>query len=299
MNLFKVRQKELREFLSLFQISVANIRIDNGMLCGNGSCSYENRGISIGGMPCFSKYGIRGMLDDRDVIASLVAMCHEERHFNASRSPLTDRRIAISVISGMFNPEYYMNAWFELPCEIDAEAMGVGRAWTVARAVYPGDADALMLGYVNRRAEGSTYVIPPVDGGYTSEKQVEDAFEKAYEKSLVKFREPQGSFTRHEMDLVTNLLCEDHRFRRDMYYHFDKITDHMPGPEKDRMMASLVLSVHPEIQDLFTCLKGVDLSVVTVFGKPLPERSKDGPPDRELLDMPGPTGPVQPGFEKY
>lgn len=279
--------------------SELNVMLNKKLPCLVSSMDYNASMIDIGMKPVFSSNSVGSYMDDRDVVMPVVAIGHESRHYKLSKSPNMDVRVALSVVSGMYNPDYYICAWKELPCEIDAEFSGIMQAWDAISAICPDVVDCVMLDYVNWKTVETSYPIPAVDGGYAKKSQVISAFEEAYENSFVKSREAQGGFTKYEKDLVTNLLCEGGHFRPEMYYHFDKIIDHMPGPEKDRMMASLVLSVHPEIQDLFTCLKGVDLSVATVFGKPLPERSKDGPPDRELPDIPGPTGPVQPGFEKY
>lgn len=97
-----------------------------------------------------------------------------------------------------------------------------------------------------------------------------DAFDAAGRASLYLPRTPHRNF----------LFCDDESIQlvkqgfRDYKasknaYHADKLIDRMPGMQKDRMMASLVLTLRPELLNDYPELKQVDLSVESVFGKPL------------------------------
>lgn len=173
--------------------------------------------------------------------------------------------IGVSMISVFGNHDYYVNCWDELPHEIDAECHGVLETWDVLLDACPGEADRLMLGFVNERAENTQYVIRPPEGGFLYKEQVEKAFSDAYDEALSEPRRPHPGFRRYG-DAVSRMTCEDGRVRPEFHEILDAFMEPVDGATKDRMMASLACLADPSNQWLVACLKDEDLSVRTVFG---------------------------------
>lgn len=183
----------------------------------------------------------------------------------------------ISEVSVAYNLTYYQAAWKELPHEINAENTGVKLAWNAMKHIFPEKADDYMLEYVNFRTENTTYMIPAKQGGYQSYEEVMDAFETAMDKSLNQPRTPQGRFLRYEDESIQLLMQGyDNYLRSPNAYHADKLIDTMPGAQKDRMLAALILQLHPDILEERPLVKQENLTVEHEFGRPLKIKTLPG-----------------------
>lgn len=130
--------------------------------------------------------------------------------------------------------------------------------------------------------------VKACNGRYQSYEEIMDAFETAMDKSLTRPRIPQGRFLRYNDESI-RLLTQgyDNYLRSPNAYHAGKLIDTMPGEKKDRMLAALVIQVHPDILDERPLLKSENLTVEHEFGHPLkiktlPEQQTSKQIDDEL-----------------
>lgn len=115
--------------------------------------------------------------------------------------------------------------------------------------IFPEKADDYMLEYVNFRTENTTYMIPA----------------------------KQGRFLRYEDESIQLLMQGyDNYLRSPNAYHADKLIDTMPGAQKDRMLAALILQLHPDILEERPLVKQENLTVEHEFGRPLKIKTLPG-----------------------
>lgn len=205
-----------------------------------------------------------------NLVRAGIVLFHEAAHYERHANSSTRSEILISELSKYGNPNYYAQSWSELPHEIDAEFTGVVSMWNALESEFPDKADACMLRFVNWWAANTDYMIRTVPGGYASRAQVEDAFDRAYETSLCEPRRFQPGFLRYE-DEVSRLLTNESVLRFEYREHYKKLVGNVPGAQKDQMMASLVLHLHPELGDAYPKRIVKALNAETAFGFPLPE----------------------------
>lgn len=221
-----------------------------------------------------------------------VALYHEYGHYFQNYGFDKDILCMISEVSVIRNTGYYVDAWETLPHEIKAEGMGVSLAWDAMESMFPGKADVCMLEYINYRANDTMYMLPAKPGaGYQSRDEVEDAFETAMDDSL---RMPRKQLTRllyydGESSQLLMQGCKNRHITPNAY-HADRLIDTMPGMNRDRMLASLVLTLHPDILDERPELVPESLTVEHEFGRSLDvstlpdgvEPVRDGAPMRSF-----------------
>lgn len=248
------------------------------------------RGLSrSSGRSVFSifKHDEPAKVSDSSFIECLVTLGHEYGHYLQDCGPDFDIYDSVSGLSAVGNLGYYRDAWRFMPCEIDAESVGVGLAWDFMSGVFPESADSCMLSYVNRMARHPNYVLSNSGPEFASRSDVVDAFAKAKADSLYNPR-PAKPFSQFRSDMVYRLLVPDvNNLARSPYLAFyDKLTDRMPGAEKDEMMAALVLHVQPDWQYARKEMMAVDLSIEHKFGMPFPETTEAS---RNRLGISGPV----------
>lgn len=246
----------------------------DGIVIGEGNVDnyqydFSDMKVGIGGISGKHKFPF-SHVDDLSFTRAVVTLFHEYGHYVqdwGSDKSLTDAVSEVSVIGNQF---YYQNGWKEFPHEISAEMMGVSLGWNAMESMFPGKADACMLEYVNFRSERTSYMLPCKNGGYQSRIEVEQAFELAMERSLHAPRALQARFLTYRDESV-QLLMQGYKNRRSTpnAYHVDMLIDRMTGEQKDKMMASLVIQLHPELLVERPILERADLSVANVFGRPL------------------------------
>lgn len=227
-------------------------------------------------------------VDDLAFTRTVITLYHEYGHYLQNYGTNKHIPSMISEVSVVHNITYYKHAWKELPHEINAEKTGINLAWTTLEKAFPGKSNKCMLEYVNFRAENTSYMIPAKQGGYQSYEEIMDAFETAMDKSLTRPRIPQGRFLRYNDESI-RLLTQgyDNYLRSPNAYHAGKLIDTMPGEKKDRMLAALVIQVHPDILNERPPLKSENLTVKHEFGRPLkvktlPEQQTSKQIDDEL-----------------
>lgn len=216
-------------------------------------------------------------VSDLSFTRTIVALYHEYGHYLQNYGPEKDMPSMISEVSVIKNEKYYKHAWSELPHEINAEATGVILAWRAMENAFPDHANECMLDYINYRTQNTTYMIPAKQNGYESKNEIMTAFNKAIHKSIYEPRTPQGRFLRYEDESI-QLLTQGYEnyLRSPNAYHADKLIDTMPGAQKDRMLAALVLQLHPDILEERPLLKSENLTVEHEFGRQLKVKTLPG-----------------------
>lgn len=250
---------------------------------GFGSCSNHDGDVSkikvnTGG--AFDRLRLPwSRMDDLTFTTMVTTLYHEYGHYMQNHGPLEYRRVenAVSELSAVGNGDYYFNNWRQLPHEISAEATGVSMAWDYMERMFPGKADACMLNYLNHRMNVSTYMIDREDGLFQSKSDVMSALHAAWDRSVYEPRVSYGDIRRQDNESVL-LLDPDRQhgyvFRSPYDEFWNKLIDTMPGSQKDRKMAALVLHVRPEEKLRRPVLAQEDLSIEHEFGKPFPESTE-------------------------
>lgn len=221
-----------------------------------------------------------------------VALYHEYGHYFQNYGLDKDILCMISEVSVIRNTGYYIDAWETLPHEIKAEGMGVSLAWDAMESMFPGKADVCMLEYINYRANDTMYMLPAKPGaGYQSRDEVEDAFETAMDDSLHMPRKQLTRLLYYDGESSQLLMqgCKNRHITPNAY-HADRLIDTMPGMNRDRMLAALVLTLHPDILDERPELVPENLTVEHEFGRSLAvstlpdgvEPVRDGAPMRSF-----------------
>lgn len=241
----------------------------------------------------FGESGEPRVVDDLSFVACLVTLGHEYGHYLQDYGPDYDAYDIISEISAVGNRGYYNKMSKFLPYEIDAEEVGVTMAWDVMTSIFPNYADSCMLEYMNHMARQSEYFISNNGSDFKSKTDVLSAFAKAKHDSIYESRE-LVSFHQFRSDVVYRLLVPDvnNLVRSPYLKFFDKITDHMTGEKKDRMMAALMIHVRPGLLSIREELQHEDLSVEHEFGLPFPETSEESCRRLSIPYLPDLSGPL-------
>ena len=213
-------------------------------------------------------------IEDRNFVKIGVTLFHEVDHYQQHTKEHI-KECLLSELSKYNNDSYYKESWHELPHEIHAEYSGVMTMWEVMEQEFTLEqADACMLDYINQKADHTRYIIPPAPEGYQSKTEVEHAFEEAYERSLTKVRKFQPNFLRYK-DEASRLLTDDGILRIEYQRHYHTLIGNIPGEQKDRLMSSLVVHLHPELQEEYPALEFHGLSIKQTFHLPAPETTEE------------------------
>lgn len=210
-------------------------------------------------------------VSDLTFTRTAVALYHEYGHYFQNYGSDKDILCMISEVSVIRNTGYYVDAWETLPHEIKAEGMGVSLAWNAMESMFPGKADACMLDYINYRANDTMYMLPAKPGaGYQSRDEVEDAFDMAMDNALHMPRKPLPGLLYYDGESSQLVMqgCKNRHISPNAY-HADRLIDTMPGMNRDRMLAALVLTLHPDILDERLELVPENLTVEHEFGRSL------------------------------
>lgn len=200
---------------------------------------------------------------DLDFTQVLVSLYHEKTHVDQDFDINVDVPIALSEIATYKNLMLTKATWRERPHEIDAEFSGVMGAWDFLSDMCHAqkDADACMLDYINFRCRNSDYMLSARENGYESKDQVVRAFEDAYNSSLNDPRIVVGGLNGLKDEF--NMLLESDKGIQSLFYPwFRQILDAKTGAEQDELMSRLVLHIHPELQQQYSCLADKNLSIL-------------------------------------
>lgn len=212
-------------------------------------------------------------VDDIDFLYTICALYHESQHLyqqsvmcqeaNASEKAIS---IAIKDLAGFRNKNYYTNtsSYRHDIAEIDAELVGITKTYNFLKNNFPDkDADAIICKLVNDKEKVEGYFI---HGQFNSYAEIKEAFSDQYEaakcfQSNYKIRSFGANNDECAKYLRTFLRHPD---AQALINEFDTTTDQF---EKDKMMAALVLHLHPEIdyERRYRCLQFSDLSLENVF----------------------------------
>lgn len=213
-------------------------------------------------------------LPDIHFVKMTETLFHEIAHYKRSVNGFTSD-ISLSELSKEGNPNYYEANWAKFPHEIDAEFTGVMSTWGFLEEFYPRHADRLMLEFLHDKVNGKTYPIKEPEGGFQSKGQVSALFEEAYEKALHEKREFPIGHQRFDDEFMKMFKTQD-GVMDSRYVPFDNaLLTAKTGSELDRMMASLVAYIHPELESLYPGLDFRELEPEKVFGMPMPETREE------------------------
>lgn len=259
------------------------LKFDESMKLGLGSMDEKNDLMIIGIKP-YKRNPIFGgqHIKDADFVKIGVTVFHEITHHEQRTEDNIPEEIQLSELSKYMNPDYYYHNHHILPHEIDAEYGGIMKMWSKLEEEFPDRADELMLAHLTDRATKTIYMIDMPEKGFTSKEQVESLFEQAYETSL-SAQMKDGLITR---GLPTGYLKSDDEVARfiSTEYHtprlqyttiYNKLTAPPSGEVMDRMMASLVSYIHPELQADYPDIDFDKLEPSHVFKVQMPETSEE------------------------
>lgn len=214
-------------------------------------------------------------VDDKHFVEFLVAHFHEQRHLtlamnayeNATGDESVDNALLVAYVA-KDNQQYYLQNRTNFITEIDAEFYGILQAHDYIVEAFPDvdtkQIDKLFVDYVNEHITNYTYQIKKNQHKIETFDDVIDAFDQAYEDAITS-RTRTYIRTRNNPDDVMELL------RKPEYDDiFTKICEEKNPYEKDKMIASLTLHLHPEYVEKLPSLNRIDLSPTTVFGHELP-----------------------------
>lgn len=221
------------------------------------------------------KISDKKLVKNADFVRTLVAFFHENRHarnvitgFHACRdNKKDDYYIAINCLACKENLDYYTLNYNSSPYEIDAEQAAIMSTYLFLRKEFQDSQyEQLILNYVNDRCAEGNYKIKPIKDGYKSIKDVDIAFNQAFEKS--KFDE--RFFDIQSSDEISMFLKDNENWldverkiekMNELNEDFDAI-----GFKRDEMLASVTLYLHPECQNKIYAIQNDILSPKNVFG---------------------------------
>lgn len=274
---------DLRRFCSDIYDENCKWRLSSKYLVGEGRIF--DRGIDqeitigVGGLLHESFFQNFSIVSDLDFVSVKVTAAHEYRHYLQNIGEVDFPEIHLSRMSVVGNNGYYMNFWNELPHEIDAEWDAVGVVWDDFAVQRPKIADAVMLEYINYRANETKYFLSPSDDGYKSRNQVMEAFEKAYcdsiegQRSLCSTLRAKSPITgkRDKWIQYMNLDGTPYDAEKPWMRVFLDVVGERNGAKRDLMMCSVMAHIDSELAKDFPVLADIDLSSASVFGRPFPD----------------------------
>lgn len=252
------------------------------------------RGYEIGGETCSDKNGFANLIkinayhinhakvsfghfmnplvSDTDFAKVVLNMYHEQCHciqknylFRLDDMDESSKKQLIQEIACRKNPDYYKkNGNYSINAsEIQAEQYGILHAYDYLCKEFPDvnvkQHERILVDIVNEKMQNFTYFVCS-DKPFTSLQEVEDAFDKAYDKSFIENR----------TYFVENMKTEDavktymqtHRDAKKVYL---KAKDAL---EQDKCIAAINLKLHPEWLQAYPVLQDMDLSYETIIEKP-------------------------------
>lgn len=246
---------------------------DDKLPIGTGKADEENQKITIGIKPYkknfISEYS---QIKDSDFIKMGITTFHEITHHEQKTIENLSQELTLSELSKYMNPGYYQHNWQVLPHEIDAEYGGIMKMWSKLEQEFPDKADKLMLDHLTDRARNTVYMIHMPEEGFTSKTQINSLFEQAYNNASRTL--PLG-FLRSD-DEVARMCTTDNKILRLEYAAiYNKLATPASGKEMDKMMASIVSYIHPELQETYSTIDFDGLNPSHIFKIPIPETTDE------------------------
>lgn len=166
--------------------------------------------------------------------------------------------IVTSIISVYRNETYHEANKNVLLHEIDAEYTGIINTWNILDKLFGKISDIFIFDYMRERINGKAgYMITEPNERFSSREQIERLFKQAFENSMQNPRHfsltELGEY--EEKNDIVRILTEKNskgqKILPDYTVITDKIMSARTGLESDKMIASLMLYVYPELKTLF------------------------------------------------
>lgn len=239
---------------------------------------YMNKSLNTHGV--LNRY-----VDNMDFVNYLRVLFHEEQHIKQTCSQLYNPKdadaiqMAIKNIACQDNDDYYngQNHRYNTNlAEIDAERAGIIETYKYLKDnVSEEHAESLVCEMVNHRIINADYFITrPCD----SMAEIIEAFNKQYEQA--KFaqiehmipRLRQSQQVKQNDDEYVKYLQQIVKDNPENVWLMDMIWQEHDAHEHDKMVAAIVLHLHPEMdyKRIYPCLINEDLSPQTIFGRNIP-----------------------------
>lgn len=244
-------------------------------LFGHGKIeSKDGKAHILIGMPHRSKsfFQQNKRMSNTEFTKVAVTLFHELGHYSRSVSKDTPKEICMSELSKYGNEKYYIHNWHMLLHEIDAEYIGITSAWSMLKNVYPDKADKLMLDHLTDRAQNTVYMIHMPEEGFTSKTQINSLFEQAYDNASRTL--PLG-FLRSDDEVARMCTTDDKILRLEYAAIYNKLATPASGKEMDKMMASIVSYIHPELQETYPTIDFDELNPSHIFKIQIPETTNE------------------------
>lgn len=302
MSRFKISMNQAMKYIELLQEEITDmygisIYEDDTIPLNSGSISDGPTGtfdIKIN-QPIRRKGIFQNLAEPMDFVNYIRILYHEEQHIKQSVIDLYksnkyqtcdfDAKIqmAIKNIACIGNYDYYNGSNYRYNnnlAEIDAEYTAIMNTYDFLRDnISSKYAEQLICDMVNEKSLNTDYFII---GGYDNLDDIAEEFSDQYERAkfthvkhmVIKLR--QSEQVNPEDDEYVKYLQQIVKDDENNKWLLEQFWDVKDVDEKDKMVASIVLHIHPEIdyKKLYPCLINEDLSPKTVFGNDIPSVPK-------------------------
>ena len=150
-----------------------------------------------------------------------------------------------------------------MPIEIDAEQNGICKAYEYLQKRFPNaDCEKLIVDVVNYKAESLKYFIEPKHpNGYSTIKEINKAFDAAFEQSK---KEQRGyDYKEYKSE---DLRCPiDSEMVKTEWVEVVNAITRQNGSIADRMMASLSAQVHEKYEEVLPTIRNIDFNPSLYF----------------------------------
>ena len=194
------------------------------------------------------------IIDMRDVVACIVSICHEFRHYQqyvGCKSGIDiDDAVVVNRLACEYNPQYYQNSYNHNLREFDAERYGVVYAYDFIENITSKDtAFDLVLEYVSKKNKISD-IYKDIDlNSIASVNDIFDYLTKRYNecKSEKFVYKPEHA----KKDVAGAYFCRHNIFDGSGITFADFCRNGITGFERDCIVAKINLIKHPELFDLY------------------------------------------------
>lgn len=216
-------------------------------------------------------------ISDEMFVWVILNMYHEKSHCvqknelfrQANLDGYTRNQLVQEIACNASHKYYHGESNYRLNAsEIQAEKEGILGAYKYLCKEFSNidkkEHEHIVLSIVNDKMMNSSYFVKQ-SKPFTSLREVEDAFDDAYDESFTKKR--TFLMEREPKDPV-KIFMNDHEDAKDMY-----CTESI-AVKQDKYIATIALKLHPEWLDAYPALQDMDLSYENVIAKPYREREE-------------------------
>lgn len=217
------------------------------------------------------KFGKILSINDFDFVGYLITLNHEFRHmdnffnqYKNTRNTAEDcRYLAVNYLTRQGSDIYYETNYEMMPIEIDAEQNGICKAYEYLHRKFPNaDCEKLIADVVNYKAENLNYFIKPkYPSGYNTIKEINEAFDVAFEQS--KKEQRRYDYKEYESE---DLRCPiDREMIKSEWVEVVNAIARQNGDIADKMMASLSAQVHETYVAVLPTIRNIDFDPLLYF----------------------------------